>query len=205
MERGSGRLFSASRLSNNNKNTAASATQSYKSVSVPHLQKAKPQKSRKFAPLWPFFGPKLPQCHRTITEWRYKNFNRNQYRDLFSNTKFSETETETFFLRPNSLKPNPKPSKNRQKSRNREVPKPKCQSLWTILPQTVPSQDAWGRVGVEVLFGQMPFESQKSLSGTSHKRTFSSHPTDFYLIVSIKIHLLMILGNRRIAEKQISM
>ena len=106
MERGSGRLFSASRLSNNNKNTAASATQSYKSVSVPHLQKAKPQKSSRFAPLWPFFGPKLPQCHRTITEWRYKNFDRNRYRDLFSDTKFSETET--FVPIPNFLKPEPR-------------------------------------------------------------------------------------------------
>ena len=31
------------------------------------------------------------------TEWRYQNFDRNRYRDFFSDTKFSETETETFF------------------------------------------------------------------------------------------------------------
>ena len=31
------------------------------------------------------------------TEWRYQNFDRNRYRDFFYDTKFSETETETFF------------------------------------------------------------------------------------------------------------
>ena len=31
------------------------------------------------------------------TEWRYQNFDRNWYWDIFSDTKFSETETETFF------------------------------------------------------------------------------------------------------------
>ena len=55
------------------------------------------------------------------------NFFRN--RDFFSETKFSETETETFFLKPNFPIPKPKPSKNWQKYRNREVSKPKCQSL----------------------------------------------------------------------------
>ena len=29
------------------------------------------------------------------TEWRYQNFDRNRYRDFFSDTKFTETETET--------------------------------------------------------------------------------------------------------------
>ena len=71
---------------------------------------------------------------------------------LFSETKFSETETETFFRDqlfrnrnrdffpiPNFPKPKPRlfvqnqilrnPLKNWQKSRNREVSKPKCQSL----------------------------------------------------------------------------
>ena len=42
---------------------------------------------------------------------------------------FSETETETFFPKPNFPKPKPKPSKIWQKFRNREVLKPKCQSL----------------------------------------------------------------------------
>ena len=41
-----------------------------------------------------------------------------------------------------------------------------------MLPPIVHSQEARGRVGVEAQFGQMPFESQTSLSGTSHKRTF---------------------------------
>ena len=63
------------------------------------------------------------------TEWRYQNFDRNRYRDLFSDTKFSETDTETFFPIPNFPKPKPIPSKNWQESRNREVSKPKCQSL----------------------------------------------------------------------------
>ena len=50
-------------------------------------------------------------------------WNRNRY--FFFMTKF--LETETFFPRPNF--PKPKPSKNWQKFRNREVSKPKCQSL----------------------------------------------------------------------------
>ena len=64
-------------------------------------------------------------------------------RDFFSETKFSETETETFFRvqiffkpkprlffpKPNFPKPKPKPSKIWQKFRNREISKPKCQSL----------------------------------------------------------------------------
>ena len=48
---------------------------------------------------------------------------------LFSETKFFETKTETFFPRPNFPKPKLKPSKNWQKFWNREVSKPKCQSL----------------------------------------------------------------------------
>ena len=63
------------------------------------------------------------------TEWRYQKFDRNRYRDFFSDTKFSETDTETFFPIPNFPKPKPIPSKNWQKFRNREVSKPKCQSL----------------------------------------------------------------------------
>ena len=41
----------------------------------------------------------------------------------------TETDTETFFPIPNFPKPKPIPSKNWQKFRNREVSKPKCQSL----------------------------------------------------------------------------
>ena len=40
-----------------------------------------------------------------ITEWRYQNFDRNRYRDIFSDTKFSETET---FFR-DQIFPKPKP------------------------------------------------------------------------------------------------
>ena len=40
-----------------------------------------------------------------------------------------------YFPRPNSLKSKPKPSKNWQKSRNREVSKPKCQSLSISAPE----------------------------------------------------------------------
>ena len=50
-------------------------------------------------------------------------------RDFFPRPIFFETETETFFPKPNFLIPKPKPSKNWQKFRNREVSKPKCQSL----------------------------------------------------------------------------
>ena len=123
----------------------------------------------------PKFWPKpIPRLF-----FRYQIF-RNRYRDFFSDTKFSETETETFFRdqifpkpilffrdqisqnrnqdffprpnfsetknktffpRPNFSKPKPrlffpkpnfpkpKPSKIWQKFRNREVSKPKCQSL----------------------------------------------------------------------------
>ena len=48
---------------------------------------------------------------------------------LFPRPNFSETKTETFFPRPNFPKPKLKPSKNWQKFQNREVLKPKCQSL----------------------------------------------------------------------------
>ena len=41
------------------------------------------------------------------TEWRYQNFERNRYRDFFYDTKFSETETETFFR--DQIFPKPKP------------------------------------------------------------------------------------------------
>ena len=64
----------------------------------------------------------------TKTFFRYQIF-RNRYRDFFCETKFSETDTETFFPIPNFPKPKPIPSKNWQKFRNREVSKPKCQSL----------------------------------------------------------------------------
>ena len=47
---------------------------------------------------------------------------------LFSKTKFFRNRTETFFPKPNF--PKPKPSKIGQKFRNREVSKPKCQSLF---------------------------------------------------------------------------
>ena len=41
------------------------------------------------------------------TEWRYQNFDRNWYWDIFSDTKFSETETETFLR--DKIFPKPKP------------------------------------------------------------------------------------------------
>merc|ERR1711973_839826 len=50
-------------------------------------------------------------------------------RDFFPRPNFFETETETSFPKPNFPKPKPKPSKIWQKFRNREVSKPKCQSL----------------------------------------------------------------------------
>ena len=56
---------------------------------------------------------------------------RNRDRDFFPRPNFFETETETFFPKPNFPKPKPKPSKIWQKFRNREVSKPKCQSLCT--------------------------------------------------------------------------
>ena len=48
-------------------------------------------------------------CARCVinTEWRYQNFDRNRYRDFFYDTKFSKTETETFFRDQISLKPKP--------------------------------------------------------------------------------------------------
>ena len=57
---------------------------------------------------------------------------RNRNRDFFPRPNFFETETETFYPKPNFLKPKLKPSKNWQKFRNREVSKPKCQSLAAI-------------------------------------------------------------------------
>ena len=54
---------------------------------------------------------------------------RNRNRDFFSETKFSETKTETFFRNQILRDRNRNPSKNWQKSRNREVSKPKCQFL----------------------------------------------------------------------------
>ena len=75
------------------------------------------------------------RCPPWPTEWRYQKFDRNRYRDFFSDTKFSETDTETFFPIPNF--PKPKPSKNWQKFRNQEVSKPKCQSLPKGLPATL--------------------------------------------------------------------
>ena len=53
-------------------------------------------------------------------------------RDFFPRPNFFETETETFFPKPNF--PKPKPSKIWQKFRNREVSKPKCQSLAICRP-----------------------------------------------------------------------
>ena len=46
---------------------------------------------------------------------------------FFSETKFFRNQNRDFFLKPNF--PKPKPSKIWQKFRNREVSKPKCQSL----------------------------------------------------------------------------
>ena len=54
------------------------------------------------------------------TEWRYQNFDRNWYWDIFSDTKFSETETETFFR--DQIFPKPKP---RLFFRDQIFPKPR--------------------------------------------------------------------------------
>ena len=43
------------------------------------------------------------------TEWRYQNFDRNRYRDFFSETKFFETETETLKNLAKVSRPRPKP------------------------------------------------------------------------------------------------
>ena len=50
-------------------------------------------------------------------------------RDFFSETNFFRNRNRDFFPKPNFPKPKPKPSKIWQKFRNREVSKPKCQSL----------------------------------------------------------------------------
>ena len=42
------------------------------------------------------------------TVWRDQNFDRYRYRDFLSETKFSETNTETFFPRPNFPIPRPR-------------------------------------------------------------------------------------------------
>ena len=66
-----------------------------------------------------------PNFFETETETFFRNqIFRNRDRDFFPRPNFLETETETFFP-----KPKPKPSKIGQKFRNREVSKPKCQSL----------------------------------------------------------------------------
>ena len=52
-------------------------------------------------------------------------------------------QKQSFFPRPNFLKP--KPSKNWQKFRNQEVSKPKCQSLAGALSY-FPSQSTWRKV-----------------------------------------------------------
>ena len=86
------------------------------------------------------FGPKWDQvpnlehhykhcsCCLVFFLFRDQTF-RNRDRDFFPRPIFFETESETFFPKPNFPKPKPKPSKIWQKFRNREVSKPKCQSL----------------------------------------------------------------------------
>ena len=54
---------------------------------------------------------------------------RDRYRDFFSETKFSDTDTETFFPRPNFPIPIPRLLKNWQKSRDREVSRPRRHTL----------------------------------------------------------------------------
>ena len=56
-------------------------------------------------------------------------FSQNQNRDFFPRPNFSKPKPRLFFR--NQIFPKPKPSKIWQKFRNREVSKPKCQSLPT--------------------------------------------------------------------------
>ena len=78
-----------------------------------------------------FFSETKFSKTETETFFRDQIF-RNRDRDFFRDQIFLETETETLFPKPNFPKPKPKPSKIWQKFRNREVSKPKCQSLVLI-------------------------------------------------------------------------
>ena len=101
-------------------------------------------------------GAQIVDRQSISTEWWYQHFDRNRYRDFFSETKFSETDT--FFLRPYSPQPkvklffryqilqnqtetffrdqvvrNPQKIVNileTEKFQNRKVSKPKCQCLY---------------------------------------------------------------------------
>ena len=72
---------------------------------------------------WPKPTPKLFLWYHIFRNRNWDSFQRPNFLKpkpiLFSETKFSETETKTFFPRPKSPKPIPKPSKKWQKSRNR--------------------------------------------------------------------------------------
>ena len=87
-----------------------------------------------FGPNWgqsPKFGTSLRALFLLFGFFLFRDqIFRNRDRNFFSETKFSETETKTFFPKPNF--PEPKPSKIWQKFRNREVSKPKCQSLLVL-------------------------------------------------------------------------
>ena len=88
--------------------------------------------------IWIFSFPR-PNCSKPRLFSKTKFFPKQtprlffRNRDFFLRPNFFETETETFFPKPNFPKPKPKPSKIWQKFRNREVSKPKCQSLVLVL------------------------------------------------------------------------
>ena len=80
--------------------------------------------------LSPKFGTSLKALFQLFGFFIFRDqIFRNRDRDFLTRPNFFETETETFFTKPNFLKPKPKPSKIWKKFRNREVSKPKCQSL----------------------------------------------------------------------------
>ena len=59
-------------------------------------------------------------------------------------------------------------------------------------------------LGLKCYLDKCHLNPKHPCQGLLIKEHFLSHATDFYLLVSLKIHLIIILGNRRIAEKQIS-
>ena len=81
-----------------------------KSLSIPIFSPEKSTFRRLFLQSWRCFlaQDNYTNSNAPSTEWRYQNFDRNRYRDFFSDTKFSETDTETFFPIPNFLKPIPR-------------------------------------------------------------------------------------------------
>ena len=101
---------------------------------------------------------------------------RDRYRDFFSETKFSDTNTETFFSRPNFPIPIPRLLKNWQKSRDREVSRPRCHTLVSLLKRSkyVPEN------GHRRTFGQPAFPGLSS-ARSCHKETTATCGTAFDL------------------------